>query len=312
MTHHIIIGECMVEMSSRGQNLYYQTFAGDTYNTAVYLKRCNQNLTVSYWTAVGQDAISQQFMQKLHDEQLDSSLVFMHPSRTLGLYMIDTDERGERSFSYWRSHSAAKDAVTLYKQNHTKADLSFAKSVFLSGISLAILSDDDKHHLLQLILELKQQGSCIIFDPNYRPQLWTSKQQAREWTDKAYALADIAFPGCDDHRNLYGHNDIAEIQQHVAQFDVAEMIIKNGEHGIQIFSQGQHRIIPAHKTAQVVDTTAAGDAFNGGYLAARFAGETEEQAAGFGAKIAAYVIGHKGAIVDNGKMNEFIKMNLTS
>jgi 2-dehydro-3-deoxygluconokinase len=312
MTQHIIIGECMVELSSRGQHLYYQTFAGDTYNTAVYLKRCNPDLSVSYWTAIGKDAISQQFANNLQEEQLDNTLVFTHPSLTLGLYMIDTDDSGERSFSYWRSNSAAKQVVSLFNQQRTTADLSTVKSVFLSGISLGILSDEDKACLLQLLLEFKQQGCMIIFDPNYRPKLWNSAEQAKLWTDKAYALADIAFPGCDDHRVLYGHNNVNEIHQHVSKLGVKEIIIKNGEHGIQIFCQGQHSIIPAHQAARVIDTTAAGDAFNGGYLAARFAGNDEQYAASFGAKVAAYVIGHKGAIVEKALMNEFIKTNLSS
>ena len=59
----------------------------------------------------------------------------------------------------------------------------------------------------------------------------------------------------------------------------------------------------------MIDTTAAGDAFNGGYLAARFAGQNEQSAAGFGAKIAAYVIGHRGAIVDKTEMAAFIQAN---
>lgn len=306
MTQHIIIGECMVEMSSRGQHLYHQTFAGDTYNTAVYLKRCNPEQKVSYWSAIGKDAISQQFLAQLTYENLDSSLVYTHQSKTLGLYMIDTDESGERSFSYWRSDSAAKQAVSLFKQQHSLERLSSAKSIFLSGISLAILSEQDKEQLLQLVFQLKQQGCTVIFDPNYRPQLWTSVEHARLWTDKAYALADIAFPGCDDHKTLYGHQNLTEVQNHVTALNVKEIVIKNGEHGIQIFNQGQHSIVPAHKVNKVIDTTAAGDAFNGGYLAARFAGHNVQMAAGFGAKIAAYVIGFRGAIVDRDEMRHFI------
>lgn len=306
MAQHIIVGECMVEMSSRGQQLYYQTFAGDTYNTAVYFQRCNASQKVKYLTAIGSDAISQALIEQMDYEGLDTQLMLRHPSKTLGLYMINTDDKGERSFAYWRSDSAARHMLNLLD----KTTLVEPKSLFLSGISLAILCDNDKHQLLELAQHLKQQGCCIIFDPNYRPQLWLNAEHARLWTDKAYALADIAFPGCDDHRTLYGHENINEVQQHVAALGVQEMIIKNGEHGIQIFSRGQHSIVPAHKVSQVVDTTAAGDAFNGGYLAARFAGQNEQTAAGFAAKIAAYVIGHRGAIVNKDEMATFIQANL--
>ena len=306
MAQHIIVGECMVEMSSRGQQLYYQTFAGDTYNTAVYFKRCNSVEEVKYLTAIGNDDISQGLLEQMQHEGLATDLTLRSPDKTLGLYMINTDEKGERSFAYWRSDSAAKQIMSLLDP----ASLGQPKSFFLSGISLAIVCDQDKQALLDLATTLKQQGCCIIFDPNYRPQLWQSAEHARVWTDKAYALADIAFPGCDDHKTLYGHANLTEVQQHVAALGVQEMVIKNGEHGIQIFSHGQHCIVPAHRVTKVVDTTAAGDAFNGGYLAARFAGQNEQSAAGFAAKIAAYVIGHRGAIVDKAEMSNFIEANL--
>jgi 2-dehydro-3-deoxygluconokinase len=306
MTQHIIVGECMVEMSNRGNNTYFQTFAGDTYNTALYLKRCNPAQTIGYWTAVGQDKISEQFVEKLKSEDIDTSLVFSSTLKTLGLYMIDTDDKGERSFAYWRSDSAAKGYFSLFSEANASSGLKTVASLFFSGISLAILSTENKAAFLAYVSHLRASGTTIIFDPNYRPKLWSSAQEAQKWTDKAYALADIAFPGCDDHRTLYGHQNIEAVHQHVDKLGVAEMIIKNGEHGIQIFSQGQHIIVPAHKVDVVVDTTAAGDAFNGGYLAARFAGKSEQLAAGFGAKIAAYVIGHKGAIVDKAQMTDFI------
>jgi 2-dehydro-3-deoxygluconokinase len=307
MAQHIIVGECMVEMSNRGQQLYYQTFAGDSYNTAVYFKRCNAVEDVKYLTAIGSDDISEQLLVQMKAEGLSTDLALRSPNKTLGLYMINTDDAGERSFAYWRSDSAAKQMLSLLDQSM----LGSPKSFFLSGISLAILSDEDKEAMLQLVIQLKQQGCCIIFDPNYRPQLWLSAKHARLWTDKAYALADIAFPGCDDHKTLYGHNSVNEVQLHVAALGVQEMVIKNGEHGIQIFSQDQHCIVPAHRVTKVVDTTAAGDAFNGGYLAARFAGQNEQISAGFAAQIAAYVIGHRGAIVDKAEMSAFIQVNLT-
>jgi len=309
MAMHIVVGECMVEMSGRAEHLYYQKYAGDTYNTAVYLKRCNPNLDVAYWTAAGTDPLSQGFLDSLVQEQLDPSLVLRQKDKTLGLYLINTDCKGERSFAYWRSDSAARQLLGVLHEQTARNIVDQASSLFFSGISLAILSDDNRKQFLQKVTELKERGCRIIFDPNYRPKLWQSVEHARDYTDKAYQLATIAFPGCDDHKTLYGQADLDAVKHHVQALGVEEIVIKNGEHGVQIFSGSQHYIEPAYVVKQVVDTTAAGDAFNGGYLAARLAGQNEQRSARFGAKLAAFVIGHRGAIVEKATMADFLTLN---
>ncbi|WP_438862497.1 sugar kinase [Neptunicella sp.] len=305
----VIIGECMVELSLVAAQQYQQTFAGDSYNTAVYLKRCYPEQAVCYWSAIGNDALSDQLVDAMQQEHIDTRLTFRREDKTLGLYMINTDDQGERSFAYWRSDSAARQAVQSLLAKGGAALLADYDSLFLSGISLAILSDQDKQALLDIISQLRQNGCQIIFDPNYRPQLWASVEQARLWTDKAYALADLAFPGCDDHRVLYGHDNVTDVHSHVQALGVDEIVIKNGAQGVQIFEDGQHSIVPVQQVAKVVDTTSAGDAFNGGYLAARFAGHSAQNAASFAARIAAYVIGHKGAIVAAQTMKPFLEVN---
>lgn len=297
MKKRVFFGECMVELALRETGIYQQTFAGDTFNTAIYLNRLNQTETVSYLTAVGKDDLSEKLTQFMREEGLGTELVFTSSSRTLGLYMVATDHTGERSFTYWRSQSAARETLPLLSQCGGVECLHGCASFFFSGISLGILSDEDKEKLFALISELKAKGTEIIFDPNYRPLLWDSAEHAKQWTDKAYAVADMAFPGGDDHAVLYGHKTSAEIISHVQALGVNEIIFKNGADGVQVVTPGNHCIVPTFQVDNVVDTTAAGDAFNGGYLAARFAGQSPADAAQLGARTAAFVLGYRGAIV---------------
>jgi len=104
----LAIGECMAELAPTGAAGDLRLgFAGDTFNTAWYLARCAPDVEVSYLTAVGDDAISQNMRAFMQDAGINDTHVRTSPDRTVGLYMITLD-KGERSFSYWRGQSAAR------------------------------------------------------------------------------------------------------------------------------------------------------------------------------------------------------------
>lgn len=288
----VIFGECMLELVSGDEDSLRKSYAGDTYNTAVYLKRCAAKASVSYLTAIGEDFLSSELLFRMGDEQINTEYVLRCNHRNLGLYMVRTDKHGERTFAYWRDNSAATQTLNVLADKVIDADF-----FYFSGISMAILDDSQRSKLFELIATLKQGGCKIVFDPNYRARLWQSVEQARNWTDKAYALSDICFPGGDDHLALYGHPDVESIYAHLRPFNIAEIIVKNGAVGVHILHQDKHVIVPVERVEKVVDTTAAGDAFNGGYLASRLSGGSLTDATSYGAKVAATVICHSGAII---------------
>ncbi len=102
------IGECMVEFSQAPGAMYRRSFAGDTFNTAWYLRRLLPgNHVVRYVTRIGDDRQSKDMLAFMQASGLDSSCVDTMPGATCGLYTISLDN-GERSFSYWRGQSAAR------------------------------------------------------------------------------------------------------------------------------------------------------------------------------------------------------------
>ncbi|QJR81116.1 sugar kinase [Alteromonas pelagimontana] len=292
MKKMVIFGECMVELVNRDQENLAKSFAGDTYNTAVYLKRCAKNISVQYFTAIGADFLSDEFLFRMGEEEIGTDYVYRCRARNLGLYMVRTDKHGERTFAYWRNGSAATQTLNTMTGKLVDVDM-----FYFSGISLAILDDAQREKLFVILDELKSQGCRIVFDPNYRERLWMNPEEARKWTDRAYSMADIAFPGGDDHLTLYGHTDTDAIFAHLAPFDIGEVVVKNGAIGVHVLQENAHYIVPVERVEKVVDTTAAGDAFNGGYLASRLSGGSITDAASFGAKVAATVISYPGAIM---------------
>ena len=140
MTRIVAIGECMVEMAPLAEaGTYRMGFAGDTLNTAWYLaKLLKDRAQVDYFTAVGTDAVSDQMLAYLDRETIGTASILRRADRTPGLYMIQLQD-GERSFSYWRSQSAARTLAQSGQDIDTA--LRGADIAYVSGITLATLPD---------------------------------------------------------------------------------------------------------------------------------------------------------------------------
>ena len=296
-TSLLVIGECMMELSGE-DDIYHRAFAGDIYNTAVYAKRCKPDLDVQILTALGTDSISHAMRGQWAAEGIGDNLVLTSPTSHPGIYSISTDQNGERSFTYWRKHSAATEMIKLMTPE-VREQLSRFDLIYFSGISVAILADDDKAQLLDTMAQLKAQGTRIAFDPNYRPILWRNKAHAAEWIDKAYRITDIALPGLADHADLFDHKDEGEVSEYLAAIGTEEVVVKAEERGIFGYHKGEE-IWRLHITPDPapVDTTGAGDSFAGTYLAQRLTSAPVSEAMEVAAHIAALVIKHRGAIVD--------------
>ena len=107
MIRAVCIGECMVELRRSASGGLIHGFAGDAYNTAVYLKRSAPEIDVQFLTAVGDDSFSHDMRAAWAAEGVGDTYAFTAPRKLPGLYLIETDAAGERQFHYWRSESAA-------------------------------------------------------------------------------------------------------------------------------------------------------------------------------------------------------------
>ena len=309
----VIMGECMVELYQLVDNVYHQNFAGDVFNTAVYLKRTSEvPVDVQFFTAVGTDLISDKLVRAVEREKIDTSLMLRTKTARPGLYMINTDAFGERSFVYWRDSSAAKQTLQCFNQQLDFSALQGCDMFYFSGITLAILSDSDRAQLFELVQQLKASGSQIVFDPNYRPALWPHADNAKAAFIQAYSLSDVALPGLDDHKVLFGAQTTNDVVEQLVELGVAEIIVKDGKNGINGRYQQKSFTAQAHAVKKVVDTTAAGDSFNGGYLAARLGGIAPQHAVKFAARLAGFVVEHTGAIVSKDHFNGFWAQNRPS
>ena len=299
MTTHpniALIGECMIELQHRADGSLHQSFGGDTLNTAVYLRReLRDNGNVDYVTALGDDSFSDAMCQQWADEGLGLAMVQRLPGRLPGLYCIQTDANGERKFLYWRNEAAVRDCFTTPAAEPILAALPGYDVVYFSGITLAVLGEIGRERLLHTLIEARRHGAKVVFDNNYRPRLWASVEAAREAYRKVLAEVDIALLTEDDERALFGY---ASSEQVFAAYPaIAEVVLKRGADECLIRFDGEHFGVPAIKVEKVVDTTAAGDSFSAAYLASRLKGQSPEEAALAGHRLASRVIQVPGALI---------------
>jgi len=307
----LAIGECMLELTHTGPDTIKKSYAGDTYNALVYANRYNSNITTSFFTAIGCDEVSLDMQARWKHENISNEQCITTPEYTIGIYSISTDKHGERSFSYWRKGSAATHMMTLKPINELVTMCSHTDIVFFSGITLGILSDNDKALLLEFLIQLRQKGCKIAFDPNYRSAMWTSKEHAIYWLEQSYKNSDIVMPGIEEHEALYGHTTYQEIADYCQTLNAKEVVIKCGKDGTYGFEKNQQVAHQVFEAAPIqVDSTAAGDSFAGTYLAARLSGHDVEQSIKSACFVAGKVVQHKGAILSQAIYQSEISLHM--
>ncbi len=295
-----LFGECMLELRGQAFGAMHQGFGGDTLNTAVYLARCAPagRLQVSYATALGDDALSGGLLARWAQEGIDTSLVQRIPGRLPGLYQIDVDARGERSFSYWREHSAAR-AYFDVPRTTLESDFRDFGAFYFSGISLAILPPAGRERLFVLLQRMRDRGIAVIFDNNFRPRLWSDAVEGRMAFGRAFALASMALVTVDDHQALHGLATSDEAVRAAQALEVDEIVLKRG--ALPTLLRGgadaAWQEVETERVERVVDTTAAGDSFAAGYLGRRLLGADAVESARFANRLAARVIQHQGALI---------------
>ncbi|MBB4858894.1 2-dehydro-3-deoxygluconokinase [Novosphingobium chloroacetimidivorans] len=286
-----IVGEGMLELAPRARGGWDLGHGGDTLNSAIHLARLGGD--VAFASALGTDAFSARLRAGWEAEGLDCSLLLSDPTREPGLYAIQVDEAGERSFAYWRGQSAARRLFELPESGRLAAAAARSDLLYFSLITLAILPESGRRMLLDIASQVRAAGGRVAFDGNYRPRLWASREEAMATRDEAIAHADIGLPTYDDEAQLSGERDADAVAAHWSGLGCGEVVVKQGGDGCRL-PDGSWSVPP--KVLAPVDTSGAGDAFNAAYLQARLDGSSPDVAAEQGHRLAGWVITRFGAI----------------
>ncbi|KRR26293.1 ketodeoxygluconokinase [Bradyrhizobium lablabi] len=298
MSRVACIGECMVELKQAEGGLFSRGYGGDTLNTAVYLARLGAG--ADYITALGDDSLSDEMIAGWAAEGVGTVSVARLAGKLPGLYMIQTDDKGERRFFHWRDSAAARSLMDLPQTPEILNALAGYDVIYLSAITLSLYGSEGRTRLFAALQRAREAGARFAFDTNFRARGWPDLDVARAVFREAFSAADIVLASTEDLLPLYpGESNDALL----SRIPGAEVVLKLSEPASMLRLQGALYPVRAEPLkAPVVDTTAAGDSFAAAYVAARLMGADPIEAARAGHRLAGVVVCHPGAIIPRAAM----------
>ena len=297
MIRVVAVGECMVELTRRDERTMGLGYAGDTANTAIYLKRlAGEAADVHFVTAVGDDQLSADLQTHLAGEGIvvDPQVV---AGASPALYVVNTDETGERTFTYYRESSPVRKLFADEVASTQVAAFASADLIYFSAITLQLLTPEGRQRLFSLVEAARSRGARVAFDSNYRIRGWPSREAAADAVDAAARVTDVALPSLADEQLLHPGSTVDEVIARYRGAGTGEVVVKDSANPTHVWADGGLQRFDCVLNPAPVDTTGAGDSFNAAYLYGRASGLPVADAVQGAQELARHVISHAGAIV---------------
>lgn len=246
-----VIGEILVDMIGENRNgkRTYSCYAGGApFNLAVAAHKLGSK--VLFYGCVGNDAMGRFLLEEVKKQDLDPTYIQVDNDRNTTLALVRHEDNGERSFCFYRKHTADDCLVTPLNPAFDSASILHFGTLMLS-------SSQGREFLSQAIASAKNRGQVVSMDVNYREDLYASQEEAIRIYKEFLPLGDI-LKFSEDEVTLFG-------EDYVSSFPHKIVLITLGKEGSKLLYEGKNYYAPSIEV-HPVDTTGAGDAFLGAFL----------------------------------------------
>lgn len=258
-------GEILIDFtpagfSENGALLFERNPGGAPANVAVCISRLGGN--TSFIGKVGKDIFGDFLLNVLVNNNVDASGLKFSLNYNTTLAFVQLDENGDRSFSFYRNPGAD----TSIEQDEIDLELIKNTKVLHFG-SLSLTDEPARSTTLFLLNKAKENGVVISYDPNLRPLLWKSLEEARERIVSVLKFTDILKVSEEELEFITSNNNIEEATAHLSdRYGIGTVLVTMGSRGSFFRTGGSIGRKPTFQCCKAVDTTGAGDAFMGGFL----------------------------------------------
>jgi len=258
----MVIGESLIELTTQQKLIYAETFqkyyGGDVLNTAVAASRMGSR--VGFLTKVGNDPFKDFLLDSWQAENIDISYVKIVEGYN-GLYIVSRQDEGKKEFAYYRKKNAA---TTLSIEDVPEEVIERSSIVYATGITQALSSS--AKGAVKKAFSLAGDKECLVaYDPNFKEKI-TDVEDAKEALEEVIDYIDILMlSNVHDAEKLIDLNSSDKIIKYFWDRGISTIAVKMGKEGSVVGHNGEINYVP-HRDVEVVDSTGAGDAYNGGFL----------------------------------------------
>ncbi|KMY50975.1 carbohydrate kinase family protein [Peribacillus loiseleuriae] len=212
--------------------------------------------STAYMAKVGNDSFGRYIKQKLENGKIHSENVVIDRTAPTTIAVVSLDQNRERTFDFIRNPGADQ----LLTNKEVNYELIKQAKIFHFG-SLSLTHNPSREATLEALKFSKKHNKIISFDPNYRPLLWSSKEEAYELMAEALKWADIVKIAAEELQFMTNESNLLKaVDRLIDTYDIPLVFVTKGKDGAFVKCK-EYLLEEQGYKVNAIDTTGAGDAF---------------------------------------------------
>lgn len=258
----VALGELLIDftesgISGQGNPTYEANPGGAPCNVLAMLTKAGRK--TAFIGKVGQDIFGNRLKATLEETGIDTSNLIVDPEVRTTLAFVETLADGDRDFSFYRNPGADM----MLREEELREELIRDAKIFHFG-TLSMTHDEVRRATKKAIALARDGGALISFDPNLRPPLWKSSEEAREQVAYGLAQCDVLKISDNELRWFTGEEDFdAGIRKLREQYPIPLILLSMGKDGSRAYYKELRVEVRAFLQEGTIETTGAGDTFGG-------------------------------------------------
>ncbi len=256
----VALGELLIDftengISAQGNPVYEANPGGAPCNVLAMLNKLGRK--TAFIGKVGRDIFGNRLKAVLDEVGIDTSNLVMDEDVRTTLAFVETLQDGDRDFSFYRNPGADM----MLKEEELQEELIRSGEIFHFG-TLSMTHEEVGRATRKAVAVAKESGALISFDPNLRPPLWKSLEDAKKAAAYGFSVCDILKISDNEIQWFTGEEDFdAGIGKLQEQYHIPLVMLSMGRNGSRAYYGNLRAEAAPFLQEATVETTGAGDTF---------------------------------------------------